>query len=57
MPVPEIETGRTLLESCDSFEELLKNREKYENAFNDMRKDKNFQNKKIRFILELAYED
>ena len=54
MPVPEIETGRTLLESCDSFEELLK---KYENAFNDMRKDKNFQNKKIRFILELAYED
>ena len=57
MPVPEIETGRTLLESCDSFEELLKNREKYENAFNDMRKDKNFQNKKIRFVLELAYED
>ena len=57
MPVPEIETGRTLLESCDSFEELLKNREKYENAFNDMKKDKNFQNKKIRFVLELAYED
>lgn len=57
LPVPEIETGRTLLESCDSFEELLKNREKYENAFNDMRKDKNFQNKKIRFVLELAYED
>ena len=57
MPVPEIETGCTLLESCDSFEELLKNREKYENAFNDMRKDKNFQNKKIRFILGLAYED
>lgn len=46
MPVPEIETGCTLLESCDSFEELLKNREKYENAFNDMRKDKNFQKQK-----------
>ena len=57
MPTPEIETGRTFLVSCDSYDELIKNREKYENAFNDMKQDKNFQNKKIRFVLELAFED
>ena len=57
MPVPEIETGRAFLTTCDSFDELIKNREVFENAFNDMKHDKNFQNKKIRFVLELAYED
>lgn len=57
MTVPEIETGRTFLTTCDSFDELIKNREVFENAFNDMKKDKNFQNKKIRFVLELAFDD
>ena len=57
LPVPEIETGRAFLTTCDSFDDLIKNREVFENAFNDMKQDKNFQNKKIRFVLELAYED
>lgn len=57
LPVPEIETGRAFLTTCDSFDELIKNREVFENAFNDMKKDKNFQDKKIRFVLELAFDD
>lgn len=57
MTAPEIETGRTFLTTCDNFDELIKNREVFENAFNDMKKDKNFQNKKIRFVLELAFDD
>lgn len=57
MTAPEIETGRTLLTTCDSFDDLIKNREVFENAFNDMKQDKNFQNKKIRFVLELAFDD
>lgn len=57
MTAPEIETGRTFLTTCDSFDDLIKNREVFENAFNDMKKDKNFQNKKIRFVLELAFDD
>lgn len=57
MPAPEIETGRALLTTCNSFDELIKNREVFENAFNDMKQDKNFQGKKIRFVLELEYAD
>lgn len=57
MTVPEIETGRTFLTACNSFDELIESREVFENAFNDMKQDKNFQNKKIRFVLELAFDD
>lgn len=57
MPAPEIETGRAFLTTCNSFDELIKNREVFENAFNDMKQDKNFQGKKIRFVLELEYAD
>ena len=57
MTAPEIETSRVMLTSCESFEELIKNREVLENAYNDMKKDKNFSKKKIRFVLELAIED
>lgn len=56
MTAPEIETGRTNLGTFDSFEQLLKAREALENAFMDMQHDKNFQNKKIRYVLELAFE-
>ena len=56
MTAPEIETGRTNLGTFDSFEQLLKAREALENAFMDMQQDKNFQNKKIRYVLELAFE-
>ena len=56
MPVPELEAGRTTLAICNSFDELIQNRTAYENAFNDMKQDKNFAKKKIRFVLELAYD-
>lgn len=56
MTAPELETGRTQLMSCDSLDELIKNREVLENAFNDMKQDKNFAKKKIRFVLELAFD-
>ena len=47
---------RTQLMTCDSLDDLIKNREVLENAFNDMKQDKNFAKKKIRFVLELAFE-
>lgn len=53
---PELETGRTHLMTCDNLDELIKNREVLENAFNDMKHDKNFAKKKIRFVLELAFD-
>lgn len=56
MTAPELETGRTQLMTCDSLDDLIKNREVLENAFNDMKQDKNFAKKKIRFVLELAFE-
>lgn len=56
MTAPELETGRTQLMICDSLDELIKNREVLENAFSDMKQDKNFAKKKIRFVLELAFD-
>ena len=56
MPVPELEAGRTTLAICNSFDELIQNRTAYENAFNNMKHDNNFAKKKIRFVLELAYD-
>lgn len=57
MSAPEIESSRVVLDTYESFEELINEREKLESAFNDMKKDKNFSKKKIRFVLELAIED
>lgn len=57
MSAPEIESSRVMLDTYESFEELINEREKLESAFNDMKKDKNFSKKKIRFVLELAIED
>lgn len=56
MNTPELETGRTILLYCDSLDELIAERERLENAYNDMCKDKNFKKKKIRFVLELAFD-
>ena len=52
MTAPELETGRTQLMTCDSLDDLIKNREVLENAFNDMKQDKNFAKKKIRFTIQ-----
>lgn len=51
---PEVISGRTSLLECNDFEEILQNRERLLNAFNDMKNDKNFKN--VRLVVELAYD-
>lgn len=53
---PDIISGRTSLLECYDFDELLKNRNRILNAFNDMKQDSNFKDKKIRLVVELAYD-
>ena len=53
---PDIVSGRTQLLDCEDFEEIIKNRDVILNAFNDMKKDKNFKNKKVRLVVELAFD-
>lgn len=53
---PDIVSGRTQLLECADFEEITKNRDVILNAFNDMKKDKNFKNKKVRLVVELAFD-
>lgn len=56
MNSPEVETGRVLLVTCNSFEELLIRREASESVYNDMKNDDHFKNKKLHYVLELVYE-
>ena len=53
---PDVVSGRTQLLECEDFEEIIKNRDVILNAFNDMKKDKNFKNKKVRLVVELAFD-
>ena len=54
--VPDIVSGRTCLLECNDFEDIIKNRDVLLNAFNDMKKDKNFKNKNVRLVVELAFD-
>ena len=45
IPEIEVESGRTFLLSCEDLEEIFNSKEKLLSAFNDMKQDKNFQNK------------
>ena len=54
--VPDIVSGRTCLLECYDFEDIIKNRDVLLNAFNDMKKDKNFKNKNVRLVVELAFD-
>lgn len=56
MSIPEIQGGRTFLMDCVDFDDILKDRDRIISAYNDMKADKNFKGKKIRFVLELAYD-
>ena len=53
---PEIESDCICLCACDNLDEIIKNRKKYEAAFSDLKQDKNFKKKKIRYELVLVYE-
>lgn len=56
LTAPEIESGRTMLIEFTDFSELEKAKETVLNAYNDLCTDKNFAKKKVRFVLELAYD-
>lgn len=55
MTAPEIQDGRVTLMEFTDFSELEKAKEVVLNAYNDMCSDKNFANKKMHFVLQLAY--
>ena len=56
MNTPDVQAGRTFLMDCFDFDDILKDKDRIINAYNDMKKDKNFAGKNIRLVLELAYD-
>lgn len=54
--VPNIEAGRIFLSDYEDFEELIQNRCFIEKVLFDMRNDVNFKYKKVRLVVELAYD-
>ena len=56
MNTPDVQAGRTFLMDCLDFDDILKDKDRIINAYNDMKKDKNFAGKNIRLVLELAYD-
>ena len=56
MPPPQIVSDSLFLAEFDTFDDIVSSREALEHAFNLLKNDVNFQNKKIRFVLELAYD-
>ena len=56
MPAPEIVDSSISLGEFETFDDILSNRDALENALYHMKNDANFHGKKIRFVLELAYD-
>ena len=56
MPVPEVLGGSVPLGEFLTFDDIFSQREKIETVLDDLKNDANFQGKKIRFVLELAYD-
>lgn len=56
MPVPEVLGGSVLLGEFLTFDDIFSQREKLKTVLDDLKNDANFQGKKIRFVLELAYD-
>ena len=56
MNTPDVQAGRTFLMDCLDFDDILKDKDRIINAYDDMKKDKNFAGKNIRLVLELAYD-
>ena len=56
MPVPEVLGGSVFLGEFLTFDDIFSQREKLETVLDDLKNDANFQKKKIRFVLELAYD-
>lgn len=56
MPVPEVLGGSVPLGEFLTFDDIFSQREKLETVLDDLKNDANFRGKKIRFVLELAYD-
>ena len=56
MPMPEVVGGSVPLGEFLTFDDIFSQREKLQNVLDDLKNDANFQGKKIRFVLELAYD-
>lgn len=56
MPAPIIVDSSISLGEFESFDDILSKRTDLESALYHLKNDANFQNKKIRFVLELAFD-
>lgn len=56
MALPEINAGRTQLFEFTNSNDIEKHIEDIRSAFNNMKNDKDFKNKNVRLVIELAYD-
>ena len=56
MPAPTIIDSSISLGEFESFDDILSKRTDLESALYHLKNDANFHNKKIRFVLELAFD-
>ena len=56
MALPEINAGRTQLFEFTNSSDIEKHIEDIRSAFNNMKNDKDFKNKNVRLVIELAYD-
>ena len=56
MTIPEINDGRTHLFEFTNLDDIEKRMSDIRSAFNNMKNDKDFKNKNVRLVIELAYD-
>ena len=56
MTIPEINDGRTHLFDFTNVDDIEKRMNDIRSAFNNMKNDKDFKNKNVRLVVELAYD-
>lgn len=56
MTIPEINDGRTHLFEFTNMDDIEKRMGDIRSAFNNMKNDKDFKNKNVRLVIELAYD-
>lgn len=56
MTIPEINDGRTHLFEFTDVDDIEKRMSDIRSAFNNMKNDKDFKNKNVRLVIELAYD-
>ena len=56
MTIPEINDGRTHLFEFTNADDIEKRMSDIRSAFNNMKNDKDFKNKNVRLVIELAYD-